>query len=213
MAVAHLRDPRATMPAGVAQSVPRARAGRPAAAVARPRPLGRGRAPAGAAGARRGAGAGGALPLPLGRARCVAAVGKFGGLMDGGGRVRGQAWCHPLSCLPGPGAIGFRGRAPHQTAETERAGTDSAAHHRHHPPRLPRGAAAAAKPKLTREAEPEEAWLSKAEKEGKSPFKDPLAISAILGLLVPFVILGIAIGTGARAAAGRRARGPTGCGN
>ena len=80
-------------------------------------------------------------------------------------------------------------------------------------PRLPRGVAAAAKPKLTREAEPEEAWLSKAEKEGKSPFKDPLAISAILGLLVPFVILGIAIGTGARAAAGRRARGPTGCGN
>ena len=80
-------------------------------------------------------------------------------------------------------------------------------------PRLLRGVAAAAKPKLTREAEPEEAWLSKAEKEGKSPFKDPLAISAILGLLVPFVILGIAIGTGARAAAGRRARGPTGCGN
>lgn len=49
---------------------------------------------------------------------------------------------------------------------------------------------------ITREEEPEEFWQSKDEREGKSPMKDPLAISAIIGLLVPFVILGIGIATG-----------------
>ena len=34
--------------------------------------------------------------------------------------------------------------------------------------------------------------LSEMEKEGANPFKDPMAITAIVGITVPFVILGIA---------------------
>ena len=52
------------------------------------------------------------------------------------------------------------------------------------------------KPRLTRESEPEEAWISKAEKEGKSPFKDPLAISAIIGITLPLFIVLISLATG-----------------
>ena len=47
------------------------------------------------------------------------------------------------------------------------------------------------KPKILRENE-KEAWLSEMEKEGGNPFKDPMAITAIVGITVPFVILGIA---------------------
>jgi len=49
---------------------------------------------------------------------------------------------------------------------------------------------------ISREDEPEDYWMSKDERDGKSPLEDPLAWSAIVGLLVPFIILGIAIGTG-----------------
>lgn len=49
---------------------------------------------------------------------------------------------------------------------------------------------------ITRKDEPEEYWMSEAEKEGKSVFSDPMAIAAIMGILIPFLILGIAIGTG-----------------
>mmetsp|Transcript_33601 Transcript_33601/g.106862 ORF Transcript_33601/g.106862 Transcript_33601/m.106862 type:complete len:124 (+) Transcript_33601:151-522(+) len=52
------------------------------------------------------------------------------------------------------------------------------------------------KPGLKREDEPEEYWQSEGEKAGKSPLKDPLAISAIIGIIVPFVILGVAFATG-----------------
>lgn len=47
------------------------------------------------------------------------------------------------------------------------------------------------KPKILRSNE-KEAWLSEMEKEGANPFKDPMAITAIVGITVPFVILGIA---------------------
>ena len=47
------------------------------------------------------------------------------------------------------------------------------------------------KKKILRENE-KEAWLSEMEKEGANPFKDPMAITAIVGITVPFVILGIA---------------------
>jgi len=50
--------------------------------------------------------------------------------------------------------------------------------------------------KLTRESEPEQYWQSEAEKEGKSPFEDPMAIAALSGLVIPFTILAIAIGSG-----------------
>mmetsp|Transcript_34697 Transcript_34697/g.64240 ORF Transcript_34697/g.64240 Transcript_34697/m.64240 type:complete len:132 (-) Transcript_34697:166-561(-) len=49
---------------------------------------------------------------------------------------------------------------------------------------------------ISREDEADDYWMSKDEREGKSPLQDPLAWSAIAGLIVPFVILGIAIGTG-----------------
>eukprot|EP00467_Chlorarachnion_reptans_P014676 CAMPEP_0114511658 /NCGR_PEP_ID=MMETSP0109-20121206/14523_1 /TAXON_ID=29199 /ORGANISM="Chlorarachnion reptans, Strain CCCM449" /LENGTH=68 /DNA_ID=CAMNT_0001691217 /DNA_START=330 /DNA_END=536 /DNA_ORIENTATION=- len=49
---------------------------------------------------------------------------------------------------------------------------------------------------ISREDEPEDYWMSKDEKDGKSPFEDPLAWAAIAGILVPFIILGIAIGVG-----------------
>ena len=47
------------------------------------------------------------------------------------------------------------------------------------------------KKKILRENE-KEAWVSEMEKEGANPFKDPMAITAIVGITVPFVILGIA---------------------
>jgi len=50
--------------------------------------------------------------------------------------------------------------------------------------------------KLTRDAEPDQYWMDKNTKEGKSPFEDPMAIIGIFGLLSPFVILGIAIAVG-----------------
>merc|ERR1711988_1182918 len=50
--------------------------------------------------------------------------------------------------------------------------------------------------KLTRESEPDQYWMSEMEKEGKSPFQDPMAIAALTGLIVPFTILAIAIGSG-----------------
>ncbi|KAK9845243.1 hypothetical protein WJX81_000968 [Elliptochloris bilobata] len=49
---------------------------------------------------------------------------------------------------------------------------------------------------ITREAEPEEFWQTKAEREGKSAWKDPLAIIGLLAIFFPFVVLGVAIGTG-----------------
>lgn len=49
---------------------------------------------------------------------------------------------------------------------------------------------------ITREEEPEEFWQSKDEREGKSPLQDPLALSILFGMAVPFVILGIGIATG-----------------
>jgi hypothetical protein len=50
--------------------------------------------------------------------------------------------------------------------------------------------------KLTRETEPDEFWQTKSEAKGENPAKDPLAIIGVLGILLPFIILGIAIATG-----------------
>lgn len=47
------------------------------------------------------------------------------------------------------------------------------------------------KKKILRENE-KEAWLSEMEREGANPFKDPMAMVAIGGITVPFVILAIA---------------------
>ncbi|KAL3152413.1 hypothetical protein ABBQ32_001464 [Trebouxia sp. C0010 RCD-2024] len=50
---------------------------------------------------------------------------------------------------------------------------------------------------ISAEEEPDEFWKTKAEsKGGLAPLKDPIAIVGILGILLPFVILGIAIATG-----------------
>eukprot|EP00465_Bigelowiella_longifila_P004568 CAMPEP_0185256874 /NCGR_PEP_ID=MMETSP1359-20130426/5942_1 /TAXON_ID=552665 /ORGANISM="Bigelowiella longifila, Strain CCMP242" /LENGTH=110 /DNA_ID=CAMNT_0027841665 /DNA_START=269 /DNA_END=601 /DNA_ORIENTATION=- len=49
---------------------------------------------------------------------------------------------------------------------------------------------------IRREDEEDDYWMSKDERDGKSPLEDPLAWSAIAGLVVPFTILGIAIATG-----------------
>lgn len=51
------------------------------------------------------------------------------------------------------------------------------------------------KPKITRENE-KEAWLSEMEREGTSPFKDPMALVGIGGIMVPFIILAIAGASG-----------------
>ena len=40
------------------------------------------------------------------------------------------------------------------------------------------------------------AWLTEAEKEGKSPLADPLAIIGIFSIFIPFIILGVAFATG-----------------
>jgi len=49
---------------------------------------------------------------------------------------------------------------------------------------------------IVREEEPEEFWQTPSEAKGESPLKDPLAIIGILGILFPFLILGVAIGSG-----------------
>ena len=45
--------------------------------------------------------------------------------------------------------------------------------------------------KILRENE-KQAWLSESEKAGANPLKDPMALFAIGGIMVPFVILAIA---------------------
>lgn len=50
--------------------------------------------------------------------------------------------------------------------------------------------------KLTRETEPDQYWISKGEREGANPMKDPLAIIGLIAIFTPFVILGIAIAVG-----------------
>ena len=47
------------------------------------------------------------------------------------------------------------------------------------------------KPAILRENE-KEAWLSKGEREGENPLKDPMAMFAIGGIMVPFIILAVA---------------------
>ena len=37
-----------------------------------------------------------------------------------------------------------------------------------------------------------EAWISKGEREGENPLKDPMAMFAIGGIMVPFIILAVA---------------------
>ncbi|KAK9816461.1 hypothetical protein WJX72_000590 [[Myrmecia] bisecta] len=49
---------------------------------------------------------------------------------------------------------------------------------------------------ITRDDEPEEYWQTAAERKGENPIKDPLAIIGLLAILSPFLILGVAIGTG-----------------
>ena len=49
---------------------------------------------------------------------------------------------------------------------------------------------------LSREEEPEEYWVSAAEKKGANPFKDPLAWVGVAAILLPFALLGAAIATG-----------------
>uniref|UniRef100_A0A7S1SK87 Uncharacterized protein n=1 Tax=Tetraselmis chuii TaxID=63592 RepID=A0A7S1SK87_9CHLO len=49
---------------------------------------------------------------------------------------------------------------------------------------------------LTREAEPEEYWVSEAEKEGKISFEDPTAWIGITAIFFPFVFLLIAAAFG-----------------
>lgn len=45
------------------------------------------------------------------------------------------------------------------------------------------------RPKLTRENEPEEYWVSEREKAGKSAFSDPVAIIGILAIFFPIILL------------------------
>jgi hypothetical protein len=45
------------------------------------------------------------------------------------------------------------------------------------------------RPKLTRENEPEEYWVSEREKAGKSTFSDPLAIIGVVSILFPLILL------------------------
>lgn len=49
---------------------------------------------------------------------------------------------------------------------------------------------------LRREDEPEEYWKSQAEKDGKSPFEDPLAQIGLLAIFFPFIFLAAAIAFG-----------------
>jgi len=52
------------------------------------------------------------------------------------------------------------------------------------------------RPKLTRDAEPEQYWVSKSEQKGANPFKDPLAIIGLVAIFFPFLLLLVAIATG-----------------
>ena len=52
------------------------------------------------------------------------------------------------------------------------------------------------RPKLTRENEPEEYWVSEREKAGKSAFSDPVAIIGILAIFFPIILLLILSGLG-----------------
>jgi hypothetical protein len=47
-------------------------------------------------------------------------------------------------------------------------------------------------------------WTSEAERKGVSPWKDPLALIGIAAIFLPFIILGVAIGTGFVDVAGGR---------
>ena len=49
---------------------------------------------------------------------------------------------------------------------------------------------------ITREEEPDQYWLSKGEREGSNPMKDPLAIIGVLAILTPFIIIGVAVAVG-----------------
>ena len=49
---------------------------------------------------------------------------------------------------------------------------------------------------ITREEEPDEYWMSKGEREGANPWKDPITIIGLIAILAPFVILGIAVAVG-----------------
>ncbi|KMZ70406.1 hypothetical protein ZOSMA_1G03890 [Zostera marina] len=49
---------------------------------------------------------------------------------------------------------------------------------------------------ITKEEEPEQYWTTAGEREGENPMKTPLPYIAILGLLTPFIILGIAFANG-----------------
>ncbi|KAL4444590.1 hypothetical protein ABPG77_002407 [Micractinium sp. CCAP 211/92] len=49
---------------------------------------------------------------------------------------------------------------------------------------------------IRREDEPDEYWASKDEREGKSPFQDPLAQIGILAIFFPFIFLALAIAFG-----------------
>ncbi|KAL6746766.1 hypothetical protein V8C86DRAFT_2932261 [Haematococcus lacustris] len=50
---------------------------------------------------------------------------------------------------------------------------------------------------ISREEEPDQYWVSKSEKAGANPFKDPLALIGILAIFFPFIFVLIAIGVGA----------------
>ena len=52
------------------------------------------------------------------------------------------------------------------------------------------------RPKLTRENEPEEYWVSEREKAGKSAFSDPVAIIGIHAIFFPIILLLILSGLG-----------------
>jgi len=49
--------------------------------------------------------------------------------------------------------------------------------------------------RITRENE-KDAWLSKGERDGENPLKDPMALIGIGGIMVPFIILAIASAAG-----------------
>lgn len=51
-------------------------------------------------------------------------------------------------------------------------------------------------PRITRENEPEDYWRSDAERQGKSPWQDPMAWAALSGILVPLVFLAVGFATG-----------------
>ncbi|EFN56280.1 hypothetical protein CHLNCDRAFT_145155 [Chlorella variabilis] len=49
---------------------------------------------------------------------------------------------------------------------------------------------------LRREDEPEEYWTSQSERDGKSPFQDPLAQIGLLAIFFPFIFLAVGIAVG-----------------